>query len=206
MVKKKYYETSNPFSEGHRVYLPSNYCLFDVDGILLDSERNPKFIYEGKYKRKTKSKGDFIETFYRPSNTQASFLRLISQKIGVYIHEETTNSWWFINDRTLEETTNPNLDKINTANRIFIEDIVNGYSHNLSGVFVRTEGEKPSDMEKYGDFISDLISIPKILVNDIFEKNYIHFKKGEKICKNEYGLIWNPIWEELDIVKKKETI
>ena len=94
---------SNLFSEGHRINLPNNFCLFDVDGILLDNERNPKFIYEGKYKRVSKSKGDFIETFYHPTNRQAAFLRIISEKIGVYIHEETTNSWWFVNDRTLEE-------------------------------------------------------------------------------------------------------
>lgn len=199
-MSKIIYRTSNLFSEKHRVCLPSNYCLFDVDGILLDDQRNPKFIYEGKYKRHTKSKGDFIETFYRPSNTQASFLRLISQKIGIYIHEETTNSWWFINDRTLEETANPNLDKINTANRIFVEDIVNGYSHNLSGVFVRTEGEKPSDMEKYGDFIADLVSIPKVLVNDVFESNYIHFKRDENIIRCDANSKWEDHWAEMNIL------
>lgn len=200
MSRSIYWGKSNIFSEGHRSSLPNNFCLFDIDGILLDSERNPKFIYEGKYKRKTKSKGDFIDTFYHSSNTQASFLRFISQKIGIYIHEETTNSWWFINDRTLEETTNPNLDKIKTANRIFVEDIVNGYSHNLSGVFVRTEGEKPSDMEQYGDFIADLISIPKILVNDVFESDYIHFKRDENIVKCNSSENWERTWEELQII------
>jgi hypothetical protein len=200
MDKKRNYGISNLFSEEHRNNLPGNYCLFDIDGILLDSERNPKFIYEGKYKRHTKRKGDFIDTFYHSSNIQASFLRLISQKIGVYIHEETTNSWWFINDRTLEETTNPNLDKINTANRIFVEDIVNGYSHNLSGVFIRTEGEKPSDMEQYGDFIADLISIPKILVNDVFERDYIHFKREENILKCNSSENWERTWKELQII------
>lgn len=200
MSRSRDWGKSNVFSEGHRSYLPNNFCLFDIDGILLDSERNPKFIYEGKYKRKTKSKGDFIETFYHPSNTQASFIRLISQKIGVYIHEETTNSWWFVNDRTLEETTNPNLDRVRTEDRIFVEDIVNGYSHNLSGVFVRTEGEKPSDMEQYGDFIADLISIPKVLVNDVFERDYIHFKRDENILKCNSSENWEGTWKELQII------
>jgi len=200
MSRSIYWGKSNIFSEGHRSLLPNNFCLFDIDGILLDSERNPKFIYEGKYKRKTKKKGDFIDTFYFPSNTQASFLRLISQKIGIYIHEETTNSWWFVNDRTLEETADPNLDKVKTANRIFVEDIVNGYSHNLSGVFVRTEGEKPSDMEQYGDFIADLISIPKVLVNDVFESDYIHFKCDENIVKCNSSENWERTWEELQII------
>jgi hypothetical protein len=191
---------SNLFSEGHRINLPNNFCLFDVDGILLDNERNPKFIYEGKYKRVSKSKGDFIDTFYHPTNLQASFLRIISEKIGVYIHEETTNLWWFVNDRTLEESENPNLDKIKTADRIYVEDIVNGYSHNLSGVFVRTEGEKPSEMEKYADLISDLISVPKVLVNDVFESDFIHFKREDKQVKCESESVWNTTWKDLELI------
>ena len=200
MSTNRIWGKSNLFSEGHRINLPNNFCLFDIDGILLDNERNPKFIYEGKYKMVSKSKGDFIDTFYQPTNRQAAFLRIISEKIGVYIHEETTNSWWFVNDRTLEECENPNLDKINTADRIYVEDIVNGYSHNLSGVFVRTEGEKPSEMEKYADLIADLISVPKVLVNDVFESDFIHFKKENKQVKCESESIWNTAWKDLELI------
>ena len=191
---------SNLFSEGHRTHLPSNFCLFDVDGILLDDKRNPKFIYEGKYKKVSKNTGDFINTFYQPTNLQASFLRKISEKIGVYIHEETTNLWWFINDRTLEECENPNLDKIKTEDRVYIEDIVNGYSHNISGVFVRTEGDKPSEIEKYGELIADLISVPKVLVNDVFESDFIHFKREDKQVKCESESLWNTTWKDLELI------
>ena len=118
MAKQRKYDIPNPFSENHRINLPRNYCLFDVDGILLNNSGDPEFLYEGKYKRVSKSKGDFINTFYHPSNLQATFLRMISEKVGVYIHEETTNSWWFVNDRILEECKNPNLDKVKTADRI----------------------------------------------------------------------------------------
>jgi hypothetical protein len=108
--------------------------------------------------------------------------------------------WWFVNDRTLEESENPNLDKIKTADRIYVEDIVNGYSHNLSGVFVRTEGEKPSEMEKYADLISDLISVPKVLVNDVFESDFIHFKREDKQVKCESESVWNTTWKDLELI------
>lgn len=198
--KNKERRKSNRFSESHRNCLPANFCLFDVDGILLDEERNPKFIYEGKFKRFTKDKGDFIGTFYDHKNKQAFFLRNISLKIGVYIHEEKTNKWWFLKDRTLNESVNPMLDKVKTADRIYIEDIMNGYSQKLSGVFVRTEGEKPSEMEKYGDFIAHLMDIPKVLVNDVFESDYIHFKNKKKTTKSEDISDWLLMWDELDLL------
>jgi len=200
MAKQRKYDIPNPFSENHRINLPRNYCLFDVDGILLNNSGDPEFLYEGKYKRVSKSKGDFINTFYHPSNLQATFLRMISEKVGVYIHEETTNSWWFVNDRILEECKNPNLYKVKTADRIYVEDIVNGYSHSISSVFVRTEGEKPSDMEQYGDFIADLINVPKVLVNDVLESDYIHFKRDENILKCNLSESWETTWNELKII------
>jgi hypothetical protein len=191
---------SNLFSESHRVCLPSNYCLFDVDGILLDSEMNPKFLYEEKYKMVSKDKGDFIKTFYSSSNAQASYLRYMSQSIVVYIHETTTNKWWYVDKGTLEETNNPNLDKVKTANRVYVQDIRSGYSHRISGVFVRTEGEKPSEMEIYGDFIANIIGAPKVLVNDVFESSCIHFKKENIEFKCESKDEWGEKWDEVILV------
>jgi len=197
---KRRWGKSNRFSESHRDCLPPNFCLFDVDAILLDEERNPKFIYEGKYKIFSKDKGDFIETFYNPKNTQAFFLRNLSQKIGVYIHEERTNRWWFLNDRTLEQSEDPKLDKVKTENRIYIEDILNKFAQRISGVFIRTEGEKPSEMEQYGDFIAQIIDVPKVLVNDVFESDYIHFKTGDKMLKIEDQSDWKSLWEDMDLL------
>jgi len=196
MAKFLKWGESNLFSESHRICLPSNYCLFDVDGILLDSDLNPKFLYEEKYKMFSKDKGDFIKTFYSSSNAQASYLRYMSQKIGVYIHETTTNKWWYVDKGTLEETNNPNLDKAKTANRIYVQDIRSGYTHRISGVFIRTEGEKPSEMETYGDFIADLMCIPKVLVNDVFESDCIHFKKENTEFKCESETEWKDKWDE----------
>ncbi len=197
---KKSIWKSNIFSENHRVCLPSNYCLFDVDGILLNYDGDPEFIYEEKYKMYSKDKGDFIKTFYSHSNKQAEYLRHISQKIGVYIHESTTNKWWYVKDKILEETVNPNLDKVRTADRVYVQDIISGYSHNFTGVFVRTEGEKPSEMELYGDFIADIIGVPKVLVNDVFESSYIHFKKENTEFKCEPGGEWKQKWDDIILV------
>jgi len=199
MSKKKYWGISNSFSEGHREYLPSNYCLFDVDGILLNKKGDPEFIYEKKYKIIANNR-DFIKTFYDPRNVQAFFLRHISEKIPVYINEEITNKWWFLEDRTLNTCLDPMLDLINTDNRIYIEDIVSGYSQNLSAVFTRTEGAKPSEMEPYGSFIAQKMNIPNILVNDVFESDYIHFKKENNTYKCESKSDWKPLWENLGIV------
>ena len=199
MAKKRKWGISNPFSEGHREYLPSNYCLFDVDGILLNHNGDPEFLYESKYKMSYDG-SDFIESFYNPKNTQAFFLRHISQKIGVYIHEEKTNQWWFLKDRDLNISLNPRLDLIKTENRIYVEDIIYNYLHNLSGVFVRTEGEKPSYMERYGAFIAQKMGIPNILVNDVFESSYIHFKKENNTYKCDSKSNWELVWEDLDIV------
>lgn len=200
MAMKRIWGKSNLFSEGHRTNLPGNFCLYDIDGILLDADRNPKFIYEGKYKNVSKRQGNFIENFFHLNNRQAAFLRIISERIGVYIHEETTNSWWFVNNQTLEECKNPNLNKIKTEDRVYVEDIVNGYSHSISGVFVRTEGEKPSEMEQYGDFIADIINVPKVLVNDVFESDFIHFKKENKQVKCESESLWNTTWKDLELI------
>lgn len=200
MAMKRIWGKSNLFSEGHRTNLPGNFCLYDVDGILLDAERNPKFIYEGKYKNVSKRQGNFIENFFHLNNRQAAFLRIISEKIGVFIHEESTNLWWFLNKNVLEKCENPNLDKIKTEDRIYIEDIVNEDNHDLSGVFVRTEGEKPSEMEQYGDFIADVINVPKVLVNDVFESDFIHFKRENKQVKCESESLWNTTWKDLELI------
>ncbi len=199
MSKQRNYGITNPFSESHRNNLPNNYCLFDADGILLNDSGDPEFLYEGKYKRVSKNV-DFIKTFYNPKNVQAFFLRHISEKIGVYIREEKTNLWWFLEDRELKECPNPRLDLVKTENRIYIEDIVSGYKQSISGVFVRTEGEKPSDMEKYGDFIARKINVPNILVNDVFESDYIHFKKEDMIVRCEAKSNWNEHWDEMNII------
>jgi hypothetical protein len=199
--KKIKWGTSNYFSEGHRKYLPSNFCMFDVDGILLDEERNPKFLYEEKYKMIFgEDRVDFIKTFYHTENTQAFFLRNISEKIGVYIHEKTTGKWWFLKDRTLNSCDNPHLDLIKTDNRIYIEDIISGYNQKISGIFIRTEGEKPCQMETYGDFLSDLFNAPKVLVNDVFESDYIHFKINENVLKCSVNSRWEDTWKKLEII------
>ena len=200
MTIKRRYGRSNLFSESHRVCLPSNYCLFDIDGILLDEDNDPKFLYEEKYKMDTIDRGNFIDTFYRSTNVQASYLRHLSQKVRIYIKEEITDKWWYVEDRDLNETEDPGLNKVKTENRIYVQDILSGYTHTPSGIFVRTEGEKPSDMEKYGKFVADLIDVPIVLVNDVFESDYIHFKKENTEFKCGSEDLWNEQWDDIILV------
>jgi hypothetical protein len=199
---KKRFSKSNDFSENHRTSLPSNFCLFDIDGILIDEEGEIEFLYEGKHKITSKYKGDFIKNFYNPKNRQAFYLRLISEKIGVYIHEEITDKWWFLDDRILKESKNPRRNKIKTENRIYIEDILTGYNQRLTGIFLRTEGEKPCSLLEYTEKISRVLQIPVILVNDTHKKNRVFFKKLDKIVDIESSSDWEKIWEDLGIYKK----
>jgi len=199
---KKRFSKSNDFSENHRTSLPSNFCLFDIDGILIDEEGEIEFLYEGKHKITSKDKGDFIKNFYNPKNRQAFYLRLISEKIGVYIHEEITDKWWFLDDRILKESKNPRRNKIKTENRIYIEDILTGYNQRLTGIFLRTEGEKPCSLLEYTEKISRVLQIPVILVNDTHKKNRVFFKKLDKIVDIESSSDWEKIWEDLGIYKK----
>jgi len=202
-IRKRIWGTSNPFSEGHRNCLPNNFCLFDIDGFLLDQNGDPCAIYEGKYKMDTKDKGHFIDTFFDRKNVQATYLRIISHKVKVWICEETTNTWWELENSELKKSVNPNLDLFNTANRIYVEDII-GDRHRISGVFVRTEGEKPCNMETFGNYISDILDVKKIMVNDIHEKGIVFFKGEGKTVKSEvsesYLGDWNNEWEELELV------
>lgn len=203
MTRLRSYGLSNNFSEGHRRCLPGSFCLFDVDGFLLDLNGDPKYIYEGKYKMESKDKGNFIETFFDRKNIQATFLRIVSHSIKVYICEESTNKWWELEDSELKQTTNPGLDLFKTENRIYLEDIITD-RHRVSNVFLRTEGEKPCSLEPFADYLVENLNVVKVLVNDIHEKGKIYLKGPEKIgiCEiNEnYEGDWYEEWENLELV------
>jgi hypothetical protein len=197
------YGTSNDFSEGHRRCLPGSFCLFDIDGFLLDQNGDPKYIYEGKYKMETKDRGNFIEKFFDRKNVQATLLRIISHKIKVYICEESTNKWWELENSELKECPNPQLDLFKTENRIYVEDIITD-RHSISSVFLRTEGEKPCSLDPFADYLSDMLETKKILVNDIHERGKIYLKDNDTTvtCElnEDYEGDWYEEWESLDLV------
>lgn len=203
MSRLRNYGTSNNFSEGHRRCLPGSFCLFDIDGFLLDEDGDPKYIYEGKYKMDSKDKGNFIDQFFDRKNVQATLLRIISHKISVYIQEESSNKWWIVENSELRETQNPHLDLFKTENRIYIEDIIKD-RHCISSVFLRTEGEKPCHLEPFADYLCESLGTKKILVNDIHEKGKVHLKESEKIvvCElnEDFEGDWYEEWEKLDLI------
>ena len=208
MVRKRNWGTSNTFSEAHRRCLPGNFCLWDIDGFLLDGSGEPCAIYEGKFKMASADRGNFIESFYHSNNLQASFLRKMSQVIPVWICEESTKNWWYLNNTILVKAENPEMDLYKTENRIYVEDILKGelYRHNPSGVFVRTEGEKPCQMTAIGERLSYILNVPTVLVNDIFEEGHVHFKNQDKDIQLKSEVLesfegnWLNDWKDLEIV------
>jgi hypothetical protein len=206
MVRQRNWGKSNAFSEGHRTCLPGNFCLWDIDGFLLDENRDPCAIYEGKYKMLSKDRGDFIDSFYNPRNLQASFLIKLSHILPVWICEESSNLWWKVNNGKLEKTNNPNLDIINTENRVYVEDILNRTigENSFTGVFVRTEGEKVCELDPFGAYLSFRLKVHKILVNDIFEDNTVYFKNNDVVVKSSLDESqsgnWYQDWIDLGIL------
>ncbi len=55
-------------------------------------------------------------------------------------------------------------------------------------------------MEQYGSFIADLINVPNVLVNDVFESDFIHFKRDDLQIKCESEGEWNNAWKDLELV------
>jgi hypothetical protein len=206
MVRKRNWGRSNPFSEGHRKCLPGNFCLWDIDGFLLNDDREPFAIYEGKYKMESRDRGNFIDSFYSPRNLQASFLIKTSYFIPVWICEESTGNWWSLNEGILEKSYNPNRDLIKTENRVYVEEILSRASRDelFTGIFVRTEGEKFCEVETFGDFLSSSLKTKKILVNDVFEENLVYFKNSDLVIKSHldesFSGNWYQDWIDLDII------
>jgi|LakMenEpi03Aug12_release.lakeMendotaPanAssembly.Ray.scaffolds.fasta_scaffold94586_3 hypothetical protein len=202
-VRARNYGVSNTFSEGHRRCLPTQFCLFDIDGFLLDDDGEPRYIYEGKFKMETKDRGNFIDSFDNPRNAQASFLKLLSEKTKVFICEESTDTWWRLQNGILEKSSNPKMDLYNTENRIYIEDILST-GHRISSVFLRTEGEKPCSMFPFAELLSNMLGTKLILVNDVFESNKIHLKDPNRtvtcLVNEDYEGNWYEEWEILELV------
>lgn len=200
------WEKSNSFSESHRTCLPGNFCLFDIDGFYVDVSKRIIGIYEGKNYMYTEEKGNFIENFYKPKNTQGGFLKEVSRKIPVWIHEEFSDKWWFVNDGILEKSNRPNFKLIKTENMIYVEDILNhGINfHTPVATFLRTEGKTTGEreLEVYADFISENLKTKKILVNDTHKDDSIFFKSEKnvrvKVMLNESN--WESYWRDLEII------
>jgi hypothetical protein len=203
MVRKRNWGQSNKFSEGHRAHLPGNFCLWDIDGLFLGEKNQIEGIYEGKYKMESKDRGNFIETFYSGKNPQANFLQEISKKIPVWISEESTYKWWYLENGNLNTAENPRKDIINTQDRIYVEDILNTYgSHKFSGIFYRTEGEKSSIQGLFSESLSYLLNCPLVLVNDVFKDESIFIKHQNDVIEIHLkeSESWVESWRDLSLV------
>lgn len=206
MADYKRWWTSNPFSEFHRINLPGYCCLFDVDAVFLSGSGDLFGLYEGKYKMDRIERGNFIDTFYEDNNIQSGFLRTISEKIPIWVHEEITNKWWDIEGEKLIECSIPRLDLRKTNDRIYIGYMMGykGKKGRVYSIFHRTLGKRPPDDNGISDKLSDIFQCKKILVNDTHKKDHIYFKcvDADKII--ETSLLeendWKKYWKEMGIL------
>lgn len=203
MVRSRKWGNSNIFSELHRKNIPGYLCLFDIDGIYLEDDK-VKGIYEGKYSMYSRDKGDFIETFGNRDNVQSLFLNDLSQKIPVWISEESSNRWWNLNKGVLLKSFPPSLNLIDTSDRIYAGYKISKFSGtSIYSIFHRTLGERPPKNDSESDMISKILECEKILVNDSIEGK-IFFKNNEKKeffeGSLEEGVSWMNQWKNLGII------
>lgn len=203
-VRKRNWGKSNPFSEIHRISLPGNFCLWDIDGIILNDEDEVIGIYEGKFSMVTKDRGNFIEKFNDKKNLQAGFLKKISNLFDVIIEEESTKKFWKVKKGEILEIESPSSLKIlKTENIIYVEDILKNFGEcNPSAIFLRTKGKSPYEFDKYVDQLSKIIGIKKILINDVLKENIIYFKGDGDIISKEISENnnWYQSWKALGII------
>lgn len=195
-------ETNN-FSKHHRTALPSNFLLWDIDGLYVDENDNVVYIKESKYKFETKEKGNFLKSFFKPTNLQACYLRYASEKIPVVIEEERSKRYWEVVNWELLESTEPNLKMIDTSNRIYIEEIRETQRSNPKNLFLRMgENKENKYLEKYADQICEKLGLNKILVNDTLREQIIFFKKEKQVITTfiEEKNDWTNEWSILDII------
>jgi hypothetical protein len=205
MIRQRNYGSSNPFSESHRKFLPSNFCLFDVDGFFTDISGRIIGIYEGKYKSFSKDKGDFINTFYNHKNLQAGFLREISRKIPVWIHIEDKQKWFFVKDKNINESTKPDFDLIITENQFYVEDILNHGEnlHNPLTVFMRVQEDQDrnKNLINLGNFFTETLGTKRVRVDDYISEEFISVKPAGKnnvqLFLNESD--WTSKWKEMEL-------
>lgn len=195
-------ETNN-FSKYHRTSLPSNFLLWDIDGIYVDDNDNVVYIKESKYKFETKEKGNFLKNFFKPTNLQACYLRYTSEKIPVIIEEERSKRYWEVVNWEMNPSTEPQLRMIDTSNKIYIEEIRENQRSNPKNLFLRMGNDKENKhLEKYADQICDKLGLNKILVNDTLRDNKIFFKKNKQVITTllEEKNDWTNEWNILDII------
>lgn len=195
-------ETNN-FSKHHRTALPSNFLLWDIDGLYVDENDNVIYIKESKYKFETKEKGNFLKSFFKPTNLQACYLRYTSEKIPIVIEEERSKRYWEVVNWELLESTEPNLKMIDTSNRIYIEEIRETQRSNPKNLFLRMgENKENKQLEKYVDQICERLGLNKILVNDTLRDHTIFFKRENQVITTfiEEKNDWTNEWSILDII------
>ena len=203
MVKERKWGKSNLFSELHRKNIPGYLCLFDIDGIYSDGI-SITGIYEGKYYMNTSDGRNFIESFDSSENIQAAFLKEISNKIPVWICEESTDKWWNVKNSVLSSSDKNRSEIIDSSDRIYIGYSLSKYGRRgIYSIFHRTLGIKPPKDDLISSTISSILGCKKILVNDSIQGK-IYFKdhslESHLEAPIEEGSTWKDQWKELGLI------
>ncbi len=185
MSRYRKYGTSNKFSEEHRLHLPGNCYMTDIDGLYVDIKTNKlKVILEDKHKFEN-------ESFYNPIKSdswQRKSLLNFCIKTNTYLvlNEISSDSWYYVNyDNIIANKidtniylSNPNiklqLEKYKfykTENKLYIEIRNNNI---VAIMYLKDEIESSviEQFSKYYDTFEIDIQGDKIQITNDKKKSY----------------------------------
>jgi hypothetical protein len=184
-AQKRFYKTSNPFSEGHRSpNLPYNKVMYDIDNLLLNNSGKIVGIIEDKYTYDSSVLGN---PFIKGSPQRKLFYSLCKKiDIVLLLLETSTKRIYKVLDKIstkVDYNIVMNYGRIiKTDNILYVE-----FRYNKPvAVMYRTEGTMELELDSKETYIvskqlSDRLQIPLYLVNDTIDNNIYIKKKDEKV-------------------------
>ena len=123
--KKSFYRISNKFSEEHRIYLPDNCLLSDID-LIYTQENEIKTIVEDKYIFKNQL-NDILNPNYWQRKGLLNFTNTLN--CSLILNEQSTDKWIYVKKDNSQVNVDTNyinnklntFKKHNTEEKLYIE-------------------------------------------------------------------------------------